>query len=321
MRLDAIARELGFTIGGQRDLEVRGLRYANDALPEDLAVARTLREGRQTRARAVLIKGGILPGKTLLYCSANPEKGGIAAALARTALFFVQRGEAPDYDKAPRYQALANYPGVMAGKSVSIGEGTVIQPFTVLGDNVAIGRGTHIASGVMIGSGTAIGDNGYIDSGARVGSAAFFHYRAGTKRHVFNGIGRVSVGSNVTIGANAVIQRGALADTRIDDGARIGSLVVIGHDAHIGKNCLIVSQAGISGQVIIGDEVSIFGQAGIGERICIGHGSIIMAQSRVSKDVQPGEIISGDYNKRHKTELRFRATLERMALENGRKIS
>lgn len=300
---------------GNGDLEVRALRYAPEAEENDLAVARNPREARECHAKAILIKSGIFPGKTLLYPSTS-NSDGIATALALAAKVFTEHGEAPDYESMPYYHELPTFPGVMAGQNVLIGEGSHIAPFVTIGDNVKIGRNCLIESRVTLGSGLCVGDNVRIASGASVAAPAFFHYRQNGAQYVFCGIGGVMLGNCVHIGANAIVQRGTLSNTRIGDNSAIGHGVVIGHDAQIGVNCLIVSMSGISGEVRIEKGASVFGQAGIVEGVCIGAHAIIMAQSRVSKNVPPNSVISGSYNKSHKDELRLRAYIERfMALE------
>lgn len=312
MRLDALVDELGFYLAGDPSLEVRAFRYASEAEMTDLAFALNTREAGASKAKAILIPTGILPGKTLIY----PKKTGAdshAAALALVARAFVRYGEAPDYEAAPHYRSISAFPGAMIGAKLQLAEGVSIAPFVSIGDNVCIGRNSRIESGAVIGSGVRIGDNVAIASGARVGAPAFFHYRMDGGQHVFCGIGGVALGSGVHVGSNAIIQRGSLSDTVLGEGSAIGHGVIIGHDAHIGANCLIVSMSGISGQVVMEKGSRIFGQAGIAERVHIGAGAVILAQSRISKNVKPHAIISGSYNRPHKEELRLRGFVERFS--------
>jgi UDP-3-O-[3-hydroxymyristoyl] glucosamine N-acyltransferase len=73
----------------------------------------------------------------------------------------------------------------------------------------------------------------------------------------------------------------------IGDGTKIDNQVQIGHDTSIGKKCLIASQTGIAGCVVIEDEVTIWGQVGIASGLRIGAKAIILAQSGVSKNLKP----------------------------------
>ena len=52
----------------------------------------------------------------------------------------------------------------------------------------------------------------------------------------------------------------------------------IGHDSIIGKNCLIASQTGIAGCVIIEDDVTLWGQVGTNSGIIIGKGLLFLVK-------------------------------------------
>jgi UDP-3-O-[3-hydroxymyristoyl] glucosamine N-acyltransferase len=60
----------------------------------------------------------------------------------------------------------------------------------------------------------------------------------------------------------------------------------IGHDSYW-KKCLIASQTGIAGCVIIEDEVTIWGQVGTTSGITIGAKAVI--QTGVTKSVEGGK--------------------------------
>ncbi|EFC4873724.1 UDP-3-O-(3-hydroxymyristoyl)glucosamine N-acyltransferase, partial [Escherichia coli] len=68
----------------------------------------------------------------------------------------------------------------------------------------------------------------------------------------------------------------------IGQGTRIDNQVQIGHDCIIGNKCLIVSQCGFSGHVVLGEHVITHGQVGIAGHISIGSYSVIKAKSGVS---------------------------------------
>ena len=104
----------------------------------------------------------------------------------------------------------------------------------------------------------------------------------------------------VQIGANATIDRAALSATLVGDGTCIDNLVMVGHNVHIGRDCLIVSQVGISGSTHVGDNVTMAGQAGISGHLHIGNNSTIGPQAGVAKDISEGQVVGGsptmDYN-------------------------
>ena len=71
------------------------------------------------------------------------------------------------------------------------------------------------------------------------------------------------------------------------------NLVQIGHNAVLGKNCIMVAQSGVSGSTKIGNNVIIGGQVGIAGHLKIGKYVKIAAKSGVMKDIKDGMIIGG----------------------------
>jgi UDP-3-O-[3-hydroxymyristoyl] glucosamine N-acyltransferase len=98
---------------------------------------------------------------------------------------------------------------------------------------------------------------------------------------------------DVEIGANTTIDRVALSATRIGSGTKIDNLVTIGHNAEVGRHCVIIGQAGISGSTTLGDYVTVAGQAGLAGHLRIGRGAVIGAQSGVTKDIPDGQVVLG----------------------------
>ena len=90
------------------------------------------------------------------------------------------------------------------------------------------------------------------------------------------------------VGANTTIDRGSLHDTVIGAGSRLDNLVQIGHNVRLGRGCVIVSQAGISGSTILEDHVMVAGQAGLTGHLRIGRRARIGAQAGVMADVPAG---------------------------------
>jgi UDP-3-O-[3-hydroxymyristoyl] glucosamine N-acyltransferase len=93
---------------------------------------------------------------------------------------------------------------------------------------------------------------------------------------------------DVEIGAGTTIDRGANRDTVVGEGAKIDNLVQIGHNVVIGRHCVIVAQAGVSGSCTIEDFVAIGGQAGLAGHLHIGAGAQIAASAGLMNDVPPG---------------------------------
>ena len=106
-------------------------------------------------------------------------------------------------------------------------------------------------------------------------------------------LGRVIVGDDVEIGANAAIDRGAGPDTVVGDGSRIDNLVQIGHNVQLGRGCVLVAQSGVAGSAKLEDHVMIAAQAGVSGHLTMGAGSRLAAKSGLMRDVPPGETVGG----------------------------
>ena len=310
MKLKYIAEKLECTIVGDANMEIKDVKYANDANANDIAVAFSEKEIFHTKAFAVLTEPKIIiTSKTLLYCSYN----NINATLVKLATLFVQAGIYTDYALPVNYRLTPN--GAMLGSHITIGENTSIAPFTTVGNNVVIGKNCVIEPNVFIGSDTHIGNDVTIHAGARVGVNSLFHYVENGENKHFCGVGRLFVEDGVKIGCNTIIQRGTLVDTFIGARSIIGNLVEIAHDVKIGADCLIVSQAGVAGNVCIGNNVKIFGQVGIANNVEIKDNAVVLAKSRVIKDVKSGDVVSGMYGRSHSQELKLQAQIRKKIRE------
>ena len=189
-------------------------------------------------------------------------------------------------------------------KSAIIGKNTVLQPNVFVGNNVKIGNNCLIHSNVCIYDNAIIGNNVTIHSGTILGADAFYYKNRPDKFDKLLSGGNVIIEDHVDIGALCTIDKGVTASTKIKEGTKIDNQVHIGHDTVIGKRCLIASQVGISGCVIIEDFVTIWGQAGITSGITIGEKAIISAQSGVSKSLEGHKSYFGtpadDFRKKYK---------------------
>jgi UDP-3-O-[3-hydroxymyristoyl] glucosamine N-acyltransferase len=158
-----------------------------------------------------------------------------------------------------------------------------------------------------------IGDRVIVHPGCRLGQDGF-GYAMGRDGHTkVPQVGRVIVQDNVEIGAGSTIDRGANRDTVIGEGTKIDNLVQIGHNVTIGRHCVLVAQAGISGSVTLEDFVVLGARVGVNNHVIIGEGAQIAATSIVHGDVPPGARWGGTPAKPAKQWFREMRTLERLA--------
>lgn len=201
-------------------------------------------------------------------------------------------------------------PRATVDDEASLGQGCRVEPGAVIEAGAEIGVRCHIGPNAVIGAGVVLGDDCIVGAGASVSHALIgdrvtiyaggrigqdgFGYAMGPQGHLkVPQLGRVIVGDDVEIGANATIDRGAGPDTVIGAGSKIDNLVQIGHNVQLGRGCVIVSQAGISGSTRLDDFVALGGQAGLTGHLKIGAGARIAAQAGVMRDVEAGATVVG----------------------------
>lgn len=198
------------------------------------------------------------------------------------------------------------------GPGVEIGDGSVIGSNAVLGAGVTLGRFCDIGPGVTIDY-AHVGDHVVVQAGARLGVSGFGFLPAGGRIVPVPQLGRTIIQDRVEIGANSVIDRGALGDTVIGEGSKIGNLVVIAHNCRIGRNCMIVGFVGLAGSVTLEDNVTMAGGGGTAGHITLGEGTVVLAASWVSKSFPAGSRIGGAPAQDVKAYWAELATLRRLA--------
>ena len=155
-------------------------------------------------------------------------------------------------------------------KGAKIGEHAVIGASCSIGQNVRIGSHVRLYAGVSIYHDCVVGNNCIIHSGAVIGADGFGIAMDEGKWLKIPQIGSVLIGSDVEIGANTTIDRGALDDTIIEDGVKIDNQVQVAHNVSIGAHTAIAGCTGIAGSTKIGRYCKIGGSGMI-----LGHLSIV----------------------------------------------
>lgn len=192
--------------------------------------------------------------------------------------------------------------GAVLGAGARIGARTAVHPGATIGAGAVIGEDCTIHSGVHVYAGVRIGDRVVLHAGCVIGADGFGYVPEPLEGHgadepfrhrKVRQIGTVVIEDDVEIGANTTIDRAALTETRIGRGTKIDNLVTVGHNVVIGRHCVIVGQAGISGSARLGDYVTVAGQAGLLGHIRVGDRATIGSQAGVIQDVEPGARLLG----------------------------
>ena len=220
-----------------------------------------------------------------------------------------------DFNKITKHFSPFISSKVSIADTAIVGEGTIIQPNVFIGNNVSIGKNCLIHPNVTIYDNAIIGDEVIIHANTVLGADAFYYKNRPEGFDQLLSVGRVVVKNNVHIGASCTIDNGVTGDTTIGEGTKIDNQVHVGHDTKIGKKCLIASQTGIAGCVIIEDEVTLWGQVGTNSGITIGKGAVILGQTGVTKSVPGGKTYFGTPISESRAKLKELAYLKRLLRE------
>lgn len=182
--------------------------------------------------------------------------------------------------------------GAVIGRGAAIGTGSVIAPGAIIGRDCRIGRDCFIGPAASV-QFSFVGNRVVLHGGVRLGTDGFGYVPGPAGLEKFPQIGRVIVQDDVEVGANTTVDRGALDDTVIGEGAKIDNLVQIAHNVRIGRFCVIAGHSGVSGSVVIGDGAMLGGGVGIADHVTIGAGAHIAAGSGVMRDVPAGARVAG----------------------------
>lgn len=171
-----------------------------------------------------------------------------------------------------------------------------ISDFVFIGQNVSIGNGTIIFPNVVIEANSIIGQNCVIKSHVSIGTEGLgveLNPETGILEK-FPQLGKVVFEDFVEIGPASTVRRGALKNTIVRKGTKIGSMTNIGHNCDIGENCILTAGIVVSGSskvgnhVFIGVNASIRNAVNIGSHVQIGMGSVVV------KDVEDHTTLIGN---------------------------
>ncbi len=304
MIVGEIAKVLNGRVVGDHDRDVSRVASLAAANSTDLTFVEDPKfadEGRRSAA-GVLIVGEAsveaLQGKTLIVVG-NPRLG-FAKAGAILAREDRTRRTSPlrpkeDLSRAPSFHPSAVVDSsaelednvsvkalAFVGPRVTIGRNSVIGPGCVLLGDIEIGEDCELVARVTVYAQTKIGNRVTVHAGAVLGSDGFgFVSDENGRYHKFPQIGRLEIGNDVEIGANATVDRGALDATVIADGVKLDNLVHVGHNVRLGENVVSAAQTGISGSSVVEKNVLIGGQVGIADHVTIEEGAILGAQAGI----------------------------------------
>jgi UDP-3-O-[3-hydroxymyristoyl] glucosamine N-acyltransferase len=300
MKLSDLAAELGCSLAGDGSIEITGVAGIEHAQPSELtflANPKYAHRAKDTRAGAILVSAPLQKLAVAQLISSNPYLD-FARALA---LFYQPPRPKPGI-----------HPLACVATSACLGENASIGAFAVIGENVVLGDHAVLHPHVVLYEGARIGDDFYahshavvrefcrignrvtLQNGVVVGGDGFgFAKRAdGTHAKIVQS-GVTVIEDDVEIQSLTSVDRATVGETRVKRGAKIDSLVQVGHACVVGEDNIICAQTGLAGSSALGKGVLLAGQVGVSGHLTIHDGATVYAQSGVGGDVAPGETVSG----------------------------
>ena len=291
-RLGELAERLGAILHGDPEVVVDRVEALHAAGPRDVSFLSNrcyLPHLGSTRAGAVILApefAGDCPVPALVLD--NPYLGyarvaallspapGIVPGIAASAV--IERGARVAADASVGAHCVVEA-GAHVGAGTSLGAGSF------LGRYSSIGPHGRVAARVVICKDVSIGARAVIHPGAVIGGDGFGFANDNGVWVKIPQIGGVRVGDDVEIGANTTIDRGALADTVIEDGVKLDNLIQIGHNVYIGAHTAIAAGVAVGGSARIGSRCTIGGAASVAGHLEITDDVHITATSAVPKSI------------------------------------
>jgi UDP-3-O-[3-hydroxymyristoyl] glucosamine N-acyltransferase len=300
VKLREIAAALGCEVVGDADLEITGLAPMERAGPTELtflANPKYAHKVKHTKAGAILIAEAVRDLPVASVVSKNPYLD-----FARALEMFYQ----------PPRPCPGIHPLASVAQTAEIGEGAAVGAFAVIGERVKIGRNAVIHPHVVIYEGVEIGDDFYAHShaavrefcrignrvvlgnGVVVGGDGFgFAHRSDGSHYKIVQSGITVIEDDVEIQSLTSVDRATIGESRVKRGAKIDSLVQIGHACVVGEDNIICAQVGLAGSSVLGRNVVLTGQVGVSGHLTIHDNVVVYAQSGIGGDVKAGSVVSG----------------------------
>jgi UDP-3-O-[3-hydroxymyristoyl] glucosamine N-acyltransferase LpxD len=194
-------------------------------------------------------------------------------------------------------------PSAISSKAIIHPRAFVSEYNVVIGDHTTIGPNVTILADVTIGShcvvqpGTVIGSEGYEYKRTSKGVLPVFHD------------GSVLIGNRVEIGANTCVDKGfSFRQTIIEDEVKIDNLVHVAHGVQIGKRSFVIASCVLAGSVTIKEDVWIGPNANVAPGLVIESKGFVTLGSVVTKNVDEGEWVTGNFAIPHRKFLRILKT-------------
>ena len=292
LTLGKLAEKLGAELVGDPDQPVDGLGTIQSATASQLTFLANPRYRsfmEKTGAAAVLITE-----EQKAFCP-------VAALIVKDPYLCFAQASA-FFDKAPS-PASGIHASAVIDPSARVDESASIGPNVVIDAEVQVGKGAIIMANSVVGAGSVIGDqrriwpNVTIYHGVTLGPRTIIHANCVLGGDgfgfAFNGagwtkihqVGGVRIGADVEIGSGTTVDRGAIEDTVIGNGAILDNQIQVAHNVVIGEHTALAGKVGIAGSSKIGSYCMLGGAVGVSGHIEICDKVQVLGMTLVSSSI------------------------------------
>jgi len=181
------------------------------------------------------------------------------------------------------------HPSAIIEEGAQIGADVSIGPFCVVGPQVVLRDRVTLKSHVVVTGNTTIGEETLVYPFSVLGEIPQDVKFKGEAARLEIGA-RNRIREHVTMNTGT---EGGGGVTRVGDDGFFLAGCHVAHDAQVGDRVIVVNQSAVAGHCIIEDDVIIGGLCGIHQFVRIGRGAIIGALTMVTNDVVPYGLVQG----------------------------
>ncbi len=186
-----------------------------------------------------------------------------------------------------------------------IGLGCEIHPSAIISDGCRIGDNVIIREQVVIRSPVWIGSGVIIEPGVKLGVEGILYNRTSIGVTLIPHAGYVRIHDNVSLMTNSIVVR-SIHDTdatEIGSGTLIGLTTIIGHEAKVGAQAVISNQCVLARRCSIDNGAFLGTNVMIKEHVHVGKNARIMAGSVVINDLTENSSVSGNFATDHRCRM------------------
>ena len=180
-------------------------------------------------------------------------------------------------------------PTARVADAARLGDGVEIGPYCVVGPGVTLGAGVRLIAHVHVTGVTTIGDGTIVYPFTSLGTPPqSVHYRGGATQLIVGP--RCELRESVTINTGTEDGGGI---TRVGERCLLMVGCHVGHDCDVGNSVIFANNVVLGGHVNVGDHCFLGGHAAVHQFVRIGEGAMMAGLSGASGDIIPFGYVLG----------------------------